>query len=161
MCYYTITFHLAKSETALPGSSLRRLTRQHHQRTRCTTMHLVRRAVPQALIIARTNEDRCLHHAPRVSVIHNLISMRLHAIVVSQNLGEIFDGCLSKRRAIAERTRHASDFAEKRLHKLCNGHPRGDAMRIYDNVRHNACRRLRHVFRVQDHAHCTLLTVST
>ena len=76
-----------KSQPAFPCPPFRRLTRQHHQGTRCAAMHLVRRAVTQSLIVTGADEDGRLHHSPRVPIVHNFVSVRLHAIVVTENRG--------------------------------------------------------------------------
>ena len=98
-------------------------------------MHLIRRAVTQTLIVARTNEDRRLHHAPRVSIVHNFISIGFHSILVSHQARQVINCRLTERRAISKATRHTPNLAHQRLHELGNRHTRRNTVRIDDDVR--------------------------
>ena len=51
-------------------------------------MHLVRRAMAQPLVVARTHEDTRLHLATRETVVENLIAMRLHSQVIAHDLSD-------------------------------------------------------------------------
>ena len=81
-----IALHFTKAKTTLTRTPLSRLPSEHYKWTRRSGMHLVRRAMPQSLIEARTHKDTRLHLTPRVAIIENLIPRRLQPKIIAHNL---------------------------------------------------------------------------
>ena len=74
---HTVALHLTETQASLARPALSRLPRQHHERARGPGMHLIRRAVPQALIEAGAHEDARLHLPARIAIVEHLITSRL------------------------------------------------------------------------------------
>ena len=157
---HRISLHLAETKTTLPRAPLGRLARQHHQRTRRTAVHLIRRAVAEALVEHRPDEDIRIHLPAREAVVQDLIAIRLHAEAVAQKRGEAIHRTRAERRAVAQGTHLAPHLAEESLHQLRNRHTAGNTVGIDDNIRNNARSRLGHVLGIQNHPACTLLPVA-
>ena len=98
-------------------------------------MELICRAVPQPLVITRTDKDTRVHLPPREAIIQNLIAMRLHRELIPQERLQVIKCHIIERRAVAERPHLTADLTEQRLHELRNRHARRNTMRVNDYIR--------------------------
>ena len=121
-------------------------------------MPLINDHMLESLIEGGTHKDFCFNHLARLSVIENLIAVRMHTKcrhVLAQRIHlEMVVGC-----AVTQGSCTTTNLAEDRLHQLCNGHARRNCVRVHDEVRTQTPCSERHVFFVQQHAHRALLTM--
>ena len=160
MCDHTISLHLSKAQTTIARPALRRLPRQHHQRSRRTGMNLIVHHMLQALIEDGSHKDTRCHLLARRTTIQDFVGMGLQLEIVTQHRRQSIYAHIRKRTAIS----HCADFraqsSHERLHQVGNRHAARNTMRVDNDVWNDTRRRLRHILRFQDHSHCTLLSVT-
>ena len=76
---HTVTLHLTETKTAIPSSSLCRLSCQDLRRTTTSRVHLVLDHVLQSLVICRPKEDHDLHLLASEAIVHHLVASKLVA----------------------------------------------------------------------------------
>jgi hypothetical protein len=78
-------------------------------------MHLICRAVAEALVVHRAYEDTRLHLATRETIIQDLIATGLHAEIIAQNLCDALQRHIIEGAAVAETAGLAPHLAQQRL----------------------------------------------
>ena len=74
-----VALHLTDTQTTITRPTLAGLTSERDNRTATTRMLLVNYHVLQPLVMRRTHEDLHLHHLARLSVVHDLVAVRMHS----------------------------------------------------------------------------------
>lgn len=80
----TISLHLSETETTVPGSALHGLTHQYLYRASRSRVNFVVHHMLEALVVGGTQEDLRLQLAPRVTIVHDLVSSQLVTVVIQQ-----------------------------------------------------------------------------
>ena len=80
----TISLHLSETETAVPGSALHGLSHQNLNGASGSRVNFVVHHVLEALVVGGAQEDLRLQFASRVTIVHDLVSSQLVAVVVQQ-----------------------------------------------------------------------------
>lgn len=78
----TIALHLAETETTVPGPTLHGLAHQNLHGASGSRVNLVVHHMLEALVVGGAQEDLRLQFAPCVTIIHDLVTTQLVAIVV-------------------------------------------------------------------------------
>ena len=81
--------------------------------------------------------------------------------MIAENLLQIGKCHFVEGSSITQASQLCTNLTQERLHELCNRHTRRNAVRIDDDIWNEATRRLRHILCIKNHAHSTLLTVTT
>ena len=98
-------------------------------------MELICRAVPQPLVITRTDKDTRVHLPPRETIVQDLIAVRLHRKLIPQERLQVIKCYIIERRTVTERTHLTANLAKQRLHELRNRHAARNTVRINDDIR--------------------------
>ncbi len=159
MRHKTVAFHLSDTKTAIPRTALTRLTREADNGTTSTRVLLVDDHVLETLIERGSHEDLGLHHFTRLSVLQDLVALRMHS-KLGHLTTELVDPEVRVRRAICNRALLRIDLSEHTLHELCNRHTRRNRMGVHDEIRTQARTREGHILLVQKHPYGALLTVA-
>ena len=73
----TVALHLAHTQTTVTRPAFARLAGKRHDGTTPTGMALVNHHVLEALVMGRTDEDLHFHHFARLTIVHDLIAVRV------------------------------------------------------------------------------------
>lgn len=114
----------------------------------------------QALIESGADEYFRGHLLPRDTVLENLVRLALHT-APAQNIGEFVQIKVLEGHRVKLGTPNCPRFPEEALHQLGNSHARRNRVRIDDDIRSHAVRRLRHIVLRHNHPDCSLLSVAT
>lgn len=159
MRHKTVAFHLSDTKTAIARTTLARLARQAHDGTARTRVLLIDDHVLEALVERGSHEDLGLHHFTGLTILQNLIALRVHS-ELGHLTTELVDSKVRLRRAIRNGALLCIDLAEHTLHELRNRHTRRHRVRVHDEIRTQTRTRERHILLVQKHPHGALLTVA-
>lgn len=122
-------------------------------------MDLVVHHVLQSLVEDRAHEDAGGQLLPGSAAIQDLVAAWFETHV-EQHLAETRNRYVSEWTPVPQSTNLAAGPAHEGLHQVRNSHSGGDAVRIDNNVGYNPARCLRHVLRLKDHTHGSLLAVA-
>ena len=152
----TVALHLAYTQTTVARPAFAWLTSERHDGTTPAGMALVNHHVLEALVMGRANEDLHLHHFARLTVVHDLVAVRVQTQIQHVVL-EIVQTQMGVRRTVTQR---AAGRAHPTIHcfqQLRNRHARRNGVRVHNDIGTQSRSREGHITLIQNHAARTLL----
>ena len=130
----TVALHLADTQTTIARPALARLASERHDGAAATRMTLVNHHVLEALVMRRANEDLHLHHFARLTIVHDLVAVRVQT-QIQHVLLEIIQTQMGVRRTVAQRAARRAHATIHRLQELRNRHARRNGVRVHNDIR--------------------------
>ena len=118
---HAVTLHLSESETAVSGTTFRRLSRQDLSRTSASRMNLVTHHMLEALIVGGIQEDHHLHALACEAIVHHFVTVALVAEAV-ELVGDELDCLALEGCRITFITIETGHLTEDSLDQVTNSH---------------------------------------
>ena len=158
---HTVTFHLTYSQSTVVCATSNGLFCKRVYTPSWTMINLILHHMFQTHIIGRSHEYLGFYLFTRHTIVQYFVSTGMISII-RKHFSEYthLRTVIVISSAISKPTFHCTCFSHNSLHKLTNGHTRGDRVGIDDQIRSNSVFGERHITFRYNHTDCTLLSRS-